>query len=148
MAFINDNDYSVLVRNEIKSILQENYTETKLRSAENMAIAQVKNYLKGRYDVEAIFSEAAPEEPEDEDSRNHHIVMITLDCALYHLYTSTVPKRMPEIRSLRYQDALNWLRDVGKGDVTADLPVIKDDEGNDMLGVIFSSKYPKDDHKW
>ena len=43
--FLKDSDYAVLIRTEIKNILLENYTETKLLSAEQMAIAQIKNYL-------------------------------------------------------------------------------------------------------
>lgn len=53
--FIKDNDYAVLIRTEIKNILLENYSETKLLSAEQMAISQIKNYLAGRYDVGLIF---------------------------------------------------------------------------------------------
>lgn len=141
MAFLTEDDYSVLVRNEIKNILLENYTEDKLRAAEQMAISQVKNYLSGKYDVVEIFEQEG-------DSRNSHIVMITLDCALYHLYTSTVPKRMPEIRSLRYQDAIDWLKMVAKGEATADLPSKKDDEGNELSGFKISSKYEPENNRW
>lgn len=141
MAFLTEDDYTVLVRNEIKNILLENYTEDKLRAAEQMAIAQVKNYLSGKYDVAEIF------EQEDEN-RNSHIVMIVIDCALYHLYTSTVPKRMPEIRSLRYQDAIDWLKLVAKGEATADLPGNKDDDGNELEGIKFSSKYKSNNQRW
>ena len=86
--FLTTEDYTALIRNEIKDILLENYSEAKLRVAQQMAIDQVKNYLSGRYDVAEIFSKEGTE-------RNAHIVMLTLDCTLYHLYTSTVPKRMP-----------------------------------------------------
>lgn len=141
MAFLTEDDYSVLVRNEIKNILLENYTEDKLRAAEQMAISQVKNYLSGKYDVAEIFEQ-------ENESRNSHIVMITLDCALYHLYTSTVPKRMPEIRSLRYQDAIDWLKMVAKGEASADLPGKKDDNGNELDGINFSSKYKPSNQRW
>lgn len=141
MAFLTDNDYNVLVRSEIKNVLLENYTEDKLLTAEDMAISQVKNYLSGRYDVTEIFSQ-------EDGNRNAHIVMIVLDCALYHLYTSTVPKRMPEIRSLRYQDAIDWLKMVASGNVLADLPRKKDKEGNSLEGFNFSSKYKPSNNKW
>ncbi len=141
MAFITDQDYTVLIRDEIKGILYENYTETKLRSAEQMAISQVKNYLAGKYDVATIFEAVDTE-------RNAHIVMVTLDCALYHLYTSTVPKRMPEIRANRYQDAIVWLKLVASGDAMADLPIKKDDNGNEIQGIKFSSKHKQENHRW
>ena len=132
--FLTTEDYTALIRNEIKDILLENYSEAKLRVAQQMAIDQVKNYLSGRYDVAEIFSKEGTE-------RNAHIVMLTLDCTLYHLYTSTVPKRMPEIRSVRYQDAIDWLKAVGSGEISANLPLIKSQDGQQLLGIKIQSKY-------
>lgn len=141
MAFLTDDDYSVLVRNEIKELLLENYSESKLLAAQQMAIDQVKNYLSGKYDVAEIFSQT-------EEDRNSHIVMIVLDCTLYHLYTSTIPKRMPEIRSLRYQDAIDWLKMVARGQATADLPAKKDEDGNELDGIKFTSKHRAENNRW
>lgn len=151
--FITDDDYSVLVRKEIKDILLEDYfkeEETsasgikprnmKLVTAEQMAISQVKNYLSGKYNVGLIFSKTG-------DERNSHIVMITLDCALYHLYTP-FPRKMPEIRDQRYQDAIDWLKLAAKGQNTADLPPITDESGNTMIGIKVTSKYPLENNRW
>lgn len=139
--FITNDDYSVLVRNEIKDILLDNYTEAKLRAAEQMAIAQVKNYLSGKYDVKTIFEAQGNE-------RNSHIVMVTLDCALYHLYTSTVPRKMPDIRSQRYQDAIDWLKLIAEGKAYADLPKVKSEKGEELLGLKISSKYEANNNRW
>lgn len=141
MNFITQEDYSALIRNEIKDILLENYSDTKLKSAEQMALHQVKNYLSGRYDTTEIFNTEG-------EARNAHIVMIVLDCTLYHLYTSTVPKRMPDIRSQRYQDAIDWLKAVGTGEIAADLPKIKNQDGNTVFGVKIQSRYQPTNHKW
>ena len=139
--FLTTEDYTALIRNEIKDILLENYSEAKLNIAQQMAIDQVKNYLSGRYDVAEIFSKEGTE-------RNAHIVMLTLDCTLYHLYTSTVPKRMPEIRSVRYQDAIDWLKAVGSGEISANLPLIKSQDGQHLIGVKIQSKYKASSNKW
>ncbi len=139
--FLTTEDYTALIRNEIKDILLENYSEVKLHVAQQMAIDQVKNYLSGRYDVAEIFSKEGTE-------RNAHIVMLTLDCTLYHLYTSTVPKRMPEIRSVRYQDAIDWLKAVGSGEISANLPLIKNQDGQQLLGIKIQSKYAPSSNKW
>lgn len=141
MPFITEDDYSVLIRNEIKNILLENYSPGKLKTAENMGIAQVKKRLAGRYDISKIFSAVG-------DERDSYIVMITLDCALYHLYTATVPNKIPTIRAERYQDALDWLKSVAKGEEETDLPKIKDDSGNDLNGIIINSKYPPSNQRW
>ncbi len=139
--FLTQEDYTALIRNEIKDILLENYSESKLQAAEQMAIQQVKNYLSGRYNIDAIFKAT-------DNERNAHIVMVVLDCALYHLYTSTVPKRMPDIRSQRYQDAIDWLKMVGKGEIAADLPLKQNEQGEELLGVKIKSKYPPSNNKW
>ena len=139
--FITSDDYSVLIRNEIKDLLLENYSESRLRASEQMAVSQIKNYLSGRYDVEQIFNKEGEE-------RNSHIVMLTIDCALYHLYTATIPRKMPEIRSQRYQDAIDWLKLVAEGKANADLPKPKSDKGEEYLGLKVSSKYELNNNKW
>lgn len=129
--FIKNTDYAVLIRTEIKNILLENYSETKLLSAEQMAISQIKNYLAGRYDVTSIFTPLLEpvegENPGEQiDTRNAHMVMITIDCALYHLYCSIAPNKIPEHRNNRYQDVMEWLKLIAEGKGHADLPLIKD----------------------
>lgn len=141
MSFIEESDYSVVIRTEIKEILLENYTDETLEKAEKTGISQVKKRLAGKYDVEEIFSKTG-------DDRDSYIVMIVIDCILYHLYTATVPKKMPTIREERYQDALDWLKSVAKGEETTDLPKIKDESGNDMLGIKLASKYSASNQRW
>lgn len=141
MTFVTTDDYSVLIRNEIKDLLMEDYTEAKLKTAEQMGIAQVRNYLNGRYDVEAVFKQKGGE-------RNAHIVMIVIDCTLYHLYTATIPRKMPDIRSQRYQDAVDWLKMVAQGEALADLPPAKNKKGEDIQGIKVSSKYTANNQRW
>lgn len=144
--FIKDTDYDVLIRTEIKNILLENYSATKLLSAEQMAIAQIKNYLAGRYDVAAIFTPAIENE---DDTRNAFVVMIVIDCALYHLYCSIAPNKIPEHRSNRYQDALEWLKLMVEGKGNADLPMIKDESTGEVKDSFrLSSKRTFNDNKW
>ena len=135
--FIKNTDYDVLIRTEIRNILLENYSETKLLSAEQMAISQIKNYLAGRYDVALIFTPllepAEGDNPGEQiDSRNAYIVMITIDCALYHLYCSIAPNKIPEHRSNRYQDVMEWLKMIAEGKGYADLPLIKDESTGEV----------------
>lgn len=142
MSFINEDDYSVLIRKEIKGILIENYSDTKLQGAEDMAIAQIKNYINGFYDVMKIFSAQGTD-------RNSFIVMITIDCALYHLYTSLAPNKIPQHRSDRYSDALEWLKSISKGEATADLPAIVDEStGATKSTIRIVSKYSQQNQKW
>lgn len=145
--FIKDTDYAVLIRTEIKNILLENYSETKLLSAEQMAISQIKNYLAGRYDVALIFT--ALEVGVTIDTRNAYIVMITIDCALYHLYCSIAPNKIPEHRSNRYQDVMEWLKMMAEGKGNADLPLIKNETTGEVKDSFrLSSNNTFTNNKW
>ncbi len=136
--FILETDYPTLIRNEVRNLLSTDYDDSKLQMAELMAIAQIKNYIKGIYDVDAIFLPL--EDNFTQDTRNAFIVMIVIDCTLYHLYTNTAPDRIPVHRSQRYQDALEWLKSVAKGETTADLPTNEDFNGS-VNGIRIKSKY-------
>lgn len=141
MSFITDDDYSVLIRREIKTVLVENYSDTKLKGAEDMAISQIKNYISGFYDIDKIFSAEGSD-------RNAFVVMITIDCALYHLYTSLAPNHIPKHRTERYSDALEWLKGIAGGK-KADLPPIIDKEtGKVKTTIRITSKYKQDRQKW
>ncbi|NLN33892.1 MAG: DUF1320 family protein [Flavobacteriaceae bacterium] len=142
MAFIEEADYTVLIRDEIKNILLEDYTPAKMKRAEDMAISQIKQYISGRYDAGIIFSATGAD-------RNDYIIMIAIDCALYHLYTSIAPNKMPAHRSERYQDAMEWLKMIASGDASsADLPPITDEDGEVKPSVRISSKYKPQNNKW
>ena len=143
--FITDADYDVLIRTEIKNILLENRYDAKLHSAEQMAISQIKNYLAGRYNVALIFTPTATGAI---DERNAFIVMITIDCALYHLYCSIAPNKIPEHRSNRYQDAMEWLKMMAEGKSYADLPLIVDERGEVKDSFRLSSKNIFNNNKW
>ncbi|OWP76848.1 phage protein Gp36 family protein [Flavobacterium oreochromis] len=144
--FLKDTDYDVLIRTEIKNILLENYSATKLLSAEQMAIAQIKNYLAGRYNVGLIFTPAIDGQ---DDTRNAFIVMITIDCALYHLYCSIAPNKIPEHRSNRYQDVIEWLKSMLDPKAKADLPLIADENTGEVKSDFrLSSKNTFTNNKW
>lgn len=137
--FIVESDYEVQVRQEIKTILDPSTEKSAIAMAERMAIDQIKSYLSGRYDVEAIFSTTG-------EDRDHFLLMIAIDIALYHLWSKRAPRKIPELRSERYQDALNWLKAVGEGTMTTDLPQL---EGDQFFGnCIISSKYKPNDNKF
>ncbi len=71
------------------------------------------------------------------DNRNAQIVMYLMDCVLYHLHSRINPRNIPELRSIRYDGnnsfqsggVIGWLKKVGSGDITADLPQINPSQG-------------------
>lgn len=142
--FILELDYAMQVKTEIIRLLtdQDFYQSVKLVRAEQTAIHQIKNRIGKRYDCNQIFAPITAD-----DTRDQWIVTITIDIALYHLYSQTGLKDIPAHRQNRYQDAIDWLKDVGNGDTPVDLPPLVDDEGNEFGEVLLQSRAPEN-HKW
>lgn len=64
------------------------------------------------------------------DNRSQQLVTFLVDITLYHLHSRIAPRNIPDLRMKRYDDAKNWLKMVGKGDVTANLPLLKPSQGS------------------
>ena len=140
MRYILEMDYDMQIKNEVMRLLTSSnfYISPKLVRAEQTAIAQLKQYIGKRYDLSALFL-AEPDQ---------FIVTLLIDIALYHLYSQSGSKDIPKHRDDRYQDALEWLKAVGTGTMTAHLPEIIDDTGNTPSDVkIWSARTPEN-HKW
>jgi phage gp36-like protein len=140
MAFINDSDYEVQVRSEILTLLdcKEEDGMHALRFAEKMAMDQIRNYIGGRFDMNKVFAAEG-------DSRDMFIVMTTIDIALYHIWAKKAPRKIPEYRVVRYNDALDWLKEVANGS-SCNLPQLSDD--NYSGDFIIESKYRQNINKY
>lgn len=136
MPFLTTADYSVAVRNEIKTMLTDN-SEVKLQTAENQALAQIKTYVGGRIDCNALFTQTGAD-------RDAFIVMIAIDLVLYHLYSGFAPKLMPEHRNNRYDDAIKWLTKVGNAEIPTQFPTIADADNTDCK----INSYPKQNQRF
>jgi phage gp36-like protein len=144
--FIIQPDYGMQIKQEIIRLLTTNdvdwYNSPKLVRAEQTAIQQIRHWIGKRYNCDIIFSGENPEH------RDEYIITITIDVALYHLYSQTGMKDIPEHRQQRYQDVLDWLKEVGSGTITADLPVmINDETGEEYSEFMFQSRKPEN-QKW
>ncbi|QEE51048.1 DUF1320 domain-containing protein [Flavobacterium alkalisoli] len=146
--FLNDTDYTAIVRNEIKAALLSNYNDAKLHTAENMAVSQIKKYIAGKHPVDKVFVNYDSNDPGATDGRDAYIVMLTIDLTLYHLYSSTAPNLIPKHRSERYGDALEWLKGVAKGDFVPDLPLYENESGDEMINIKIRSARQSEDQKW
>jgi len=145
--FITEPDYEMQIKQEIIRLLtspNDWYSTAKLVRAEQTAISQIRNRIAARYDCAAIFLGFSEGET---DTRDQWIVTITIDLTLYHLYSQTGMKDIPEHRSQRYQDAVDWLKDVGNGTTPADLPVVVDSAGDQYSDVRIWGREPID-HKY
>jgi phage gp36-like protein len=144
--FIIESDYGMQIKQEVIRLLTAGdagwYNSPKLVRAEQTAIHQIKHWIGKRYDTGVIFDGSNPE------ARDEYIVTVTIDVALYHLYSQTGMKDIPEHRQQRYQDVLDWLKEVGSGNVAADLPpVISEETGEEYSEFMFQSRKPEN-QKW
>lgn len=81
-----------------------------------------------------------------DDFRNQLLVMYYIDLVLYHLYSSLASHKMPEHRNDRYQDALDWFKEVAENNIEADLPE-KEINSPEDYNFRFNS-FAKRDHRY
>lgn len=120
--FLKETDYNVQIRNQILNILT-NDTDDTLHLAELAAQEEIESHLRTRYDVAQIFDV----EQSDTD-RSKLIVLYMIDITLYHLHSNITPDNVPEIRYLRYQRAMEWLKKVADGKISPKLPEYENEE--------------------
>ena len=115
MSFLTPADYGLQIRDEIRGLLTDG-NDTLLTMAALAAQAEMESYLRGRFDVSAIFAASGT-------TRNPQIVMYLVDAALYHLHSRQNPRNVPQIRQDRYEQVISWLKMVRKGELSAGLPL-------------------------
>jgi phage gp36-like protein len=111
-------------------------------TAEDTAISTIRSYIGGRYNCDLIFTAW---DGIGTDPRNLHMVSCVIKLALYHLYSQTGMQDVPEHRKVQYDDTIQWLKDVGRGTITTELPPLA--EADFSPEVRFSSQPPMR-HKW
>lgn len=134
MTFVTPDDYKKVIKDEIlnKVIQAEPFI---LYDAERAAQSEIESYLRPRFDVATIFGQVG-------NARNALLVMYFVDVVLYHIHARINPQRTPDLRDVRYERAIDWLRDVTKGLITPDLPTLPTEEGStaNNTAILYGSK--------
>lgn len=118
--FITVDDYPASIRLELVEKAARG-DDNILEIVENQAISEMKSYLSGRYDVEAVFSATG-------DDRHDLVLMFAKDITIYHL-CSIREGLMTQTRIDRYQRAIEWLKDVQKGELVVEgLPRLPEED--------------------
>lgn len=103
------------------------------------AIQEAKGYLAA-FDRDAIFNATG-------NKRNALLLIFVKDIAVWHYVNLCNAGVELQLRQDRYERAVAWLRAVQKGEVTPDLPVAVDDEGNNPRAtIIFGSNLKREQH--
>jgi len=124
--FLTEDDYKFLITDDDRDVVEQS-EETNRTKAEASAIAYFKGYLRGRYDVEALFALTG-------DNRPAELVLFLMDEVLYTLHSTLPGNMVPEIRQLRKENLDKWLLNIQKGIVQPDFGLITDEDGNTDLG--------------
>lgn len=113
-TFISINDYDASIHRDILDAITREDTAI-VEICEDRAIQEMKSYLSDRYDVIAMFP-AAPAQGAT-DTRNSLVLMMAIDISVYHLFCIHNPQKMSQIRKDRYDRAVEWLKQVMRGQV-------------------------------
>jgi hypothetical protein len=138
--FLEQDDFDETIKTEIlNTVLDGN--ENALAEADANAVALVAGYLNGLYNTEAIFNAT-------EEDRHPTIVALVLDIALYRLHKRINPRKIPEIRRIAFEDALDILKAIQKRENNpVGLPPAVDENGNLETISRFGSN-PKMNHRY
>ena len=130
----------------IRAITRDNTqaAELQILAAESLT----RSYMS-KYDCDAIFG-TVDKEPTYKGAALELIKKVIKIIASYYLVRLANPNVDLELFRLDYQDALDWLKDLQKGDVAPDLPYKPDDPNtpNDESGdsVAWNSNIKRNNH--
>jgi phage gp36-like protein len=125
MSFITKEDFGTTIRERYLDAITE-FDDDILESATNTAIEEIKSYLTNRYDIDEIFNKTG-------NDRSLIVLMYVKDMTIYHLHSLINPRKIPEHRITRYEQALDWLNKVNNGIINPDLPLMQGGEKNYIL---------------
>lgn len=110
--FINIEDYDASIHRDILDALTREDASL-VEICEDRAIAEMRCYLSGRYDCDAIFSASGEE-------RHQLVLMMALDIAIYHIFSIHNPMKLSQLRKDRYERAVEWMKAVAAGTISID----------------------------
>ena len=119
--FITPQDYDASIHTEILDRLTRS-DDTIVEICEDRAIAEMRSYLSGRYDADAIFNAEGR-------TRLPLVLMMGIDISVYHLFCIHNPQKLSDVRKDRYDRAVEWLKQVAKQQISIDgAPLLPDED--------------------
>jgi phage gp36-like protein len=135
-----------LQNHELTSHLHEEVMEeidrqddSKLTTAIAAAISEMRGYLSF-YDVTVILATTGT-------NREPILLLYTKDIAVWHFIQLANPNVDMELRKVRYDRAIQWLKDVQKGIIVPNLPILTNADETVQTGKIkFGSNKQRNTH--
>jgi hypothetical protein len=127
---------SIIAQSEIESYLRGSFDVAKIffpitnySAVVTYAVGNVVRYNDLLYVCKLASTNNLPTNTtywEQEDTRNLLILMYLVDIALYHPHSRIMLNNVPQMRIIRYEQAISWLEAVSKGKLSPDLPTLPD----------------------
>lgn len=138
MSYLNTNELNSHMYGEISEAVSRG-DESILQTAIDAAISEMRGYLS-YYDVPAILATTG-------NAREPILLLYTKDIAVWHFINLGNPNIEMELRQLRYEKAIDWLKGVQKGTIVPNLPVpVNTDETVQTGKIKFGSNTKRNTH--
>lgn len=137
--FIQIEDYDASIHSEIlDALIRKDHAIIEI--CEERAIAEMRGYLSGRYDCNAIFNAEGAD-------RNQLVLMMAIDIAVYHLFCIHNPQKISQVRTDRYDRAIEWLKQVSKQAISIDgAPLLPEEDRKDNAPWLMRSNTKRTNH--
>lgn len=122
MAFLTIEELKTVATREVIDLIT-NSDDSIVEEIINESIDLMKSYLFKYFDVDAIFS------AEGED-RKRIVLKYLKDIVIHEVYQRRT-RTLNEVAKERYDEALNWLEQIAKGNIAPDLPLKEIDKDGD-----------------
>lgn len=133
--FLSIDELKTHLYNENMSVITQD-DDTIVTAAIDGAVSEAKGYLSA-YDTDKIFSARG-------EDRNGLLLIFVKDIAVWHFMTLCNLGADLDFRRFRYERAVDWLKQVQRGNVSPDLPLIdKDEDGKPDHGEYLFGSNPK-----
>lgn len=138
--FLTKDDFKAVCDPQTLEVIDQTDDEN-LQRAISYAQEEVASYLRSRYNITQAYQA-------EQSDRNPQLVMILCDVALYHL-VAWLPKRIGfDIREVRYNNAISWLKDVQAGKASPDLPLLTNEQGEEIGNPVRYGGIEKSQYVW
>lgn len=137
--FIQIEDYDASIHSEIlDALIRKDHAIIEI--CEERAIAEMRGYLSGRYDCNAIFNAEGAD-------RNQLVLMMAIDIAVYHIFCIHNPQKISQVRTDRYDRAIEWLKQVSLQAISIDgAPLLPEEDRKDNAPWLMRSNTKRTNH--
>lgn len=132
MMYLVESDFESQIKLDILDKITQNNASI-VYDAERKTIAEMDAYLRTRYDVVQVWNKSG-------EDRNALLVMYGVDIFLYHIHSRLNPRQIPDIRGIRYDAAIAFLKDVAKSVLSLDLPYYTGEQEKQNVNFRYGSE--------